>query len=432
MKEYILDYHRNALPKLIARDLAIGETNKIVSIIGPRRAGKTYFLYQKIGELLSQGVKKENTLYLNFEDPRLMDLTYKDFGDIIKIHWQLYPGTIKEKLFILIDEPQNIIKWEAGVRYLHDNNFKVFLTGSSSKLLSKEIATGLRGRSLSYLLLPFSFGEFLKLKEKTFDINKLGSRDRALLLSLLDEYISFGGFPEVIIEESPESKIRIIKEYFDLIVYKDIAERYKIKNSALVKWLIKISALSMSREFSINKAFLNLKSKGIKVSKNTLYAYASMLEEALFIFPVEPFNYSARKKDFTINKVYLCDIGFSKLVESTSNTGNKAENIAFLELKRREKPLTSISYYKNAQGYEVDFVIKEGTGIKQLIQVCCGPTNKETNEREIRALLHASKELKCKNLLIITQSQESNEEAEWFGIKGKIKYVPLWKWLLER
>ena len=155
IKEYLIDFQKKVLPKLIERELKIDKLKKVKSIIGPRRAGKTYFIYQKINELISKNINKEQILYLNLEDPRLIEINFKEIRGIIKIHWQLYPNSIKYDLYIFIDEPQNIKNWDLAIRALYDEGFDIYLSGSSSKLLSKEIATSLRGRTLSYLLLPF-------------------------------------------------------------------------------------------------------------------------------------------------------------------------------------------------------------------------------------------------------------------------------------
>ncbi len=425
VKEYIIDFQKKPLPELIERELELNESKKIKSIIGPRRAGKTYFMYQKIKELIKTG-KKENVLYLNFEDPRLIDVNFKEIREIIKLHWQLYPSSTKEELYIFIDEPQNIINWEIAIRALHDEGFDIFLSGSSSKLLSKEISTSLRGRTFSYTLLPFSFREFLKMKDITFDISKLGSKEKSILLSLLDEYLEFGGFPEIVIEKNNDNKIKIINEYFNSIVYRDIVERYKIKNTQLIKWIIKVLSTSFSKEFSVHKVYLTLKSKGIKLSKNTLYSYLSMLEDSLFVFFVAKIDRSIRKKEFSINKAYLCDISFTKLSEVTKDKGNKIENVVFLELERRKNSLTNIFYWKSIQQEEVDFVIRTGAKIEHLIQVCYDINDIDVKKRELRALLKASKEMRCNNLLVITNDYEAEEKA-----KGKrIKFIPLWKWLL--
>jgi predicted AAA+ superfamily ATPase len=295
--------------------------------------------------------------------------------------------------------------------------------------LSKEIFTSLRGRSLSYLLFPFSFKEFLKAKNNEYP-KLLSSEEKLNLLKLLDEYINFGGFPEIVLEKNPELKMKNIESYLDLTVYKDIVERYKVKDAILVKWFLKSVASCYAKELSINKIYLTLKSQGRKISKDELYSYYSMVEDSLFAFYLPKFSHSIRKRE-PVSKVYLCDVGFAKLIETKEDIGRKMENVVFLELLRKKAPTTELFYWKNVQQEEVDFLIKEGNKIKQLIQVCKDISDEETKQREIRSLLKAGKELRCKNLIIITENQETEEETEWFGIKGKIKYIPLWKWLLE-
>jgi len=425
IQEYLLDFQEKALPELVERELEVDGPRKIKSIIGPRRAGKTSFLFQKIKELLGRGVEKECILYLNFEDPRLIDINFKEIREIIKIHWQLYPSSTERKCYVFVDEPQNIENWEIAIRALHDEGFELFLTGSSSKLLSKEISTSLRGRTLSYMLLPFSFREFLKMKNAGFDIQRLSSKERSILKNLLDEYLEFGGFPEVILENNTENKIKIINEYFNMVVYRDIVERYAIKNTNLIRWLIKSLTTSFSREYSVHKQYLTLKSSGIKASKNTLYSYLSMLEESVFVFFVPKFEHSIRKRHFSINKAYLCDTGFAKLTGITKDYGRKMENIVFLELERRRQTLTNISYWKNQQQEEVDFVVHAAC-VEQLIQVCMDITDMDVKKRELRALIKASEQLKCDELLVITKDYDSVEEH-----KGKtIRFIPLRTWLL--
>ncbi|RLF49456.1 MAG: hypothetical protein DRN20_02060, partial [Thermoplasmata archaeon] len=369
VREYLIDFQERELPELVERELKVNETKRITSIIGPRRAGKTYFMYQQMKNYLRKGIKKENIVYLNFEDPRLVDMSFKEIREIIKMHWQIYPMSAKRRLIVFVDEPQNIKNWEIAIRTLHDEGFKIFVTGSSSKLLSREIATSLRGRTLSYLLLPFSFREYLKMKKARFDVERLSSRSKSLLLADLGEYLEFGGFPEIAQEEDKENKIRMINEYFNMVVYRDIVERYKIKNTGLIRWLIKALIASFSNEFSVHKCYLTLKSQGMKVSKNTLYTYFSMLQDVLFVFPIQKFDHSARKRALTTNKVYLSDTAFTRIVEaSRDNMGKKMENIAFLDILRR-KPLSEVFYWKNQRGEEVDFVLLKGGRVEELIQV---------------------------------------------------------------
>ncbi len=424
IEQYLIDFHKGALPKVLERDLKIPPTAKIKVIIGPRRAGKTFFLYHLMQELKN---RKKDFLFLNFENTKLFDIKFKEIKEIITINEKLFSVNAKPILFL--DEPQNIEFWERAVRELFDEEYNIFISGSSSKLLSKEIFTSLRGRSLSYLLLPFSFKEFLRVKNMDFG-KLISSEERIQLLKLLGEYLEFGGFPEVVMEQDIGQKIKNLESYFELTVYKDIVERYKLKDSLLVKWFIKSLASSYAKEVSINKIYLTLKSQGRKTSKDELYSYNAMVEDSLFAFYLPKFNFSIRKRE-PVNKAYLCDLGFAKLFEMDKDIGKRMENAVYLELLRRKKPNMEFSFWKNVQQEEVDFIIKEGKQIKELIQVCKDIANPETKQREVRALLKASKELRCKNLIVITEKYETEEEAEWFGLHGKIKFIPIWKWLLE-
>jgi len=431
IREYITDFNKKEIPIFIERKLQISETNKIVSIIGPRRAGKTYFLFQIMKHLLDRGIEKNQMLHLNFEDTRLLNINYQEIREILKMYYQLYPSKNKD-FYLFIDEPQNIDKWEHAVRSLHDEGIKIFITGSSSKILSKEIATSLRGRGNPYILLPFSFEECLNLKNTVYDSKKLGTKDKSNLLRAIEDYIDFGGFPEILKEEDINEKLKLLSNYFELVVYKDMMERHKLKNSNLIKWLLKSIISSSAKEISINKIYNTLKSQGVKASKNTLYSYLSLLEDAFFAFPLHKFSYSDRKKDWSSNKIYINDTGFVKLIETSKDLGRKMENIVFLEMFRNKKPLEDINYWKTMQQEEVDFVISRFKKVEQLIQVCYDPSNRDTKNRELRALIKASKELKCNNLFVITFDYEGEEIFEWFGIKKKIKFIPIWKWLLDK
>jgi len=426
VEQYLIDFQKKDFSSLVPRSLEIFQTKKMNVIMGPRRAGKTFYLHQIMQEMINAGTKKEDIIYLNFENTKLFDLQFKEIKKVIELHKRLFPESKNPALFF--DEPQNIAQWERAVRELCDEGYAIFISGSSSKLLSKEIATSLRGRSLSYLLLPFSFKEFLKFKEA--QVNKpISSEEKAGILALLDEYLEFGGFPEVVLEKNNELKLKILESYLDLTVYKDIVERHGIKDSMLIKWFIKSMASSYAKEISTNKLYLTLKSQGRKVSKDELYVYASLLSDALFVFYLPKFSWSVRKRE-PVNKAYLCDVGFARVIEITKDRGKKMENAVFLELTGRMTPLTELYFWKNIQQEEVDFVVKEASKISQLIQVSDNIDDVGTKKREIRSLLKAGRELNCKNLLVITEDYEAEEDAEWYRIRGKIRFIPLWKWLL--
>lgn len=423
-KEDIVDYlkeYESFKPELVERELSVPlDSSFVISVIGPRRAGKTYYLFQLSGEM------GDDYIYLNFEDSRLYGVKYTELRDILRTYIEIYgkePGTL------LLDEIQNVKNWEIIVRELHDlKRYRMFLTGSSSKLLSKEIATQLRGRTLSYLLLPFSFREYLKAKG--LKPEKYMSRDAsARIKHYLREYMEFGGFPEVVLSKDRE-KIKILKEYADLILFRDFIERHQIKNVELARVLHSFTIQNFSNEISVNALFNRVKSMGVRVSKNTVYDYLSKLEDTAFFFFLRKYSEKPHLRETYPNKIYLCDTGLTKTLRFSEDKGKLTENIVFLELQRKtnsnNNPLLEVFYWKDYQQREVDFVIKEGTQINQLIQVTHELTE-ENEKREIRSLLKASIELNCDNLLMITWDQDGEMEKE----EKKIKQTQLWKWLIE-
>jgi len=418
-REDIVDYlkeYEKFQPELIERELKVPlDSQFAISIIGPRRAGKTYYLFQ-----LSRKVR--NYLYLNFEDSRLYDLSYKDLREVIRIFIEIYG---KEPEYLFLDEVQNLKGWEIIVRELHDlRKYRIFLTGSSSKLLSKEIATQLRGRTLSYILLPFSFREFLKAKN--VKLAKYLSKDEsAKIKHYLKEYLEFGGFPDVVLSKE---KTKILKEYADLILFRDFIERHKIKSIELARFLHAFMIQNFSKDISINSIFNRLKGIGARVSKNTLYDYISKLEDTIFFFFLRKYSIKPHLRESYPKKIYLCDTGLTKVVKYSEDIGKLMENAVFLELLRlkNENTLIEIFYWKDYQQREVDFVLKEGEKIKELIQVTYELTP-ENEKREVNSLMRASKELGCKDLVILTWDQSETVKKE-----GKeIKVLPLWKWLIK-
>ncbi len=420
-KSDIIDYfkeYENLSVKVLPRRLTVPlNTDFIISIIGPRRSGKTYFL-------LSLWMKTKDSLYLNFEDTRLESLTYKEIRDVLRIFIEIY-GKVPEYLFL--DEIQNIENWERIVRELHDlKKYKIFLTGSSSKLLSREIATQLRGRSLSFILLPLSFKEFLTFKGVS--VKKLLSRDEeAGLKNLLREYIEFGGFPDVV---KNREKINILKEYLDLILFRDFIERHKVRNINLARMLHSFVLQNFAREISINRIFERIKST-ISVAKDSVYEYVTHLEDTMFFFFLKKFSKKAQLREGWPKKIYICDTGLAKIVKFSPDHGRLIENTVFLELIRQknENPLLETFYLKFPNG-EVDFLVRDGLRVKRLIQVTYAAGRDEVEPREIKSLLKAAELFKKDRpeLSVITWDYEDVEE-----VKGKrIKFIPLWKWLLNR
>ncbi len=407
------------------REIEFPLTSFGVAIVGPRRAGKTFSLYSLINSL---HLKDEDYVFVNYEDDIVRTMKREEKVKIVDFHLELYK---KHPKFIFLDEVQGLERWESFVYSLVEKKkYHLFITGSNSKLLSKEIATQLRGRLLTIPVFPFNFKEFIKLKSFKVE-GPLSFSSISKIKGLLREYLSTTGFPPILID-NVNPKI-FFKDYLDVIVFRDIMERYNVKNIYALRYLISSIISSYSSRFSINKIYNELKSGGMKIGKGVLYEYGQYLEDVMFSFFLKKFYFSERKSKLSVPKVYVCDLGLSNYSLKTKfsyDLGRSMENTVFVELKKRElSGEIDLFYWEDYQGREVDFVIKEGLRVKQLIQVTYASGRDEIEQREIRSLVKAGELFKKDRpeLLVITWDLEGEEE-----VKGKrIKFIPLWKWLLE-
>lgn len=425
--QIIADFKENSLPDLIPRKLKVDldiPIKRAITIMGPRRSGKTYYLYSLIKELLNQGIGKERILYINFENPRLAGMDLNDLLVLMEVFYEIYPQNKKDAVWLFFDEIQNIKGWENFIRDILDKeNVKVFLSGSSSKLLSKEIATSLRGRTLSYLMLPFSFSEFLGAKKIDYSGKYLASEQKGLIVNAFLDYFNFGGYPEVVFY--PEEKTKIIQEIIEVTIYKDLIERYKIRNTKVIKLMF--NYLIKAKEFSVNKFYNFLQSMNIKIGRNSLYNYLELYNDAFIFFPLKKFSYSLKKIEQSSAKIYTIDNALiSEIIGD--DMGKKLENLVFLAILGQGFKINQDFFYYE-DGKEIDFVFKEKDGsIKEMLQVCYDINSFDTKEREIKALLKCGETLKCENMSVITFDYEAEEKIE-----GKtIKFIPAWKWLLEK
>lgn len=416
--ELIKDFHEKEMPALIHRDIDIPlkvPINRTVTIIGPRRAGKTYLMFQIILELLKKE-KKDQMLYMNMERPSFSSLNSEDLTQMLESFYEVYPSNKNKQIYLFLDEIQNVSGWEKFIRNCLDDGIKIYITGSSSKMLSKEIATNMRGRTLTYQIFPFSFKEFLRAK-KIENIDKLSSSEKVSIINYFKEYFIYGGYPETIIFTQEREKI--LSEILEVTIYKDVIERAKIRNIKVMRMLI--DSLIISKEFSINKFYNYLKSMNIKVGKNVLYQYVNYLNDAFFSFMLRKFSYSYIKAEQSIPKSYIIDNGFF-YIKNLEDKSKLMENLIFIELLRRNKEIA----YHSDNSCEIDFLIKKGKKVESLIQVSYDITNQDTKEREIRSLVNNSDYFKCEDLYVITWDFESEKKIK----NKKIIFIPLWKWLL--
>lgn len=366
--------------------------NLIKVAIGMRRSGKTYFLFQTIRELLSNQIELTRILYLNFEDDRIMPMDYKAMGQMIDTWYTLYPENHNHCCYLFLDEVQNVEGWALVLRRMLDTkNVQIYVTGSSAKLLSKEIATSLRGRSLSIEILPYNYLEYLTSHHQEPPSKPFGQKALDHHRSYLLEYFHKGGFPGVQYMPSHEH-LATLQSYVETVVFRDVIERYQISNISLMKYFINFLLKSIAAPFSVNKFYNDIKSQGYKVGKDTLYSYLNYLEDAFLIFTVPIFTESLRHMQTTSKKIYAIDNGLilANTFNLSDNLGKLLENQVYLDLRREGK---KIFYYHTSDGYEIDFITQDNQGEYEMIQVVWDSKDQKTLERETRALRQAEQEL---------------------------------------
>ena len=393
-------------------------TKKIITLIGVRRCGKTSILYDMINKL-SNSISKTKILFLNFEDERL-DFQADELDLILQSFSELYPEQNLHECYFFFDEIQNINGWEKFVRRVYDTISKnIFVTGSNSKLLSSDIATSLRGRTLSYDVFPLSFNEYLSFKD--IEVDLYSSKSLAHIKNAQEKFLKDGGFPETLFLEEQYHN-QTLQEYFNVLLYKDLAERYNITNTVALKFFLKRIIASTTKQISINKIYNELKSSGIKIGKNTLYDFLDYVQNIYLALTLHKYDKSLVNKELGEKKIYSIDIGLNNATEFkfSDNIGKSLENAVFLELKRKH---TEIFYYRHLNS-ECDFIINERNSITQAIQVTYDMSDEDTKNREIKGLLNACKNFNLSEGIIVTYDTEDALLQD----DVKIELVPFYKW----
>ena len=421
IKQIIRDFHLSGdfdvKPRTLQPPL---DTQKIITLVGVRRCGKTSILYDRINTL-SQTMDKTKILFLNFEDERL-DLQVDELDLVLQSYRELYPEHRLEECYFFFDEIQNIDGWEKFIRRVYDTVSKhIFITGSNSKLLSIDIATSLRGRTLSYEVFPLSFAEYLAFKDIAVDV--YSSKSLAFVKHAQETFLRDGAFPETLFLEK-QYIIPTLQEYFNVMLYKDLAERYNITNIVALKFFLKRVIASSTKQISINKIYNELKSSGIKIGKNTLYDFLDYVQNIYLSLTLHRYDPSLANKELGEKKVYSIDIGLNNATEFkfSDDIGKSLENAVFLEIRRGKR---DVFYYRDAKS-ECDFVIKENNKIAQAIQVAYDISNADTKKRELKGLISACKKFHLDRGVIVTYDSEDEFMEE--GIM--IEVIPFYKWVL--
>ena len=416
----ITDFIEKEISGIFSREYHIPlHSKKIVSLIGVRRSGKSSILFDLI-QKLRVDTPRENIIYLNFEDDRFFPLKLEHLDAILEGYFELFPAKRDEKLYLFLDEVQVVEGWELYVRRIYDTlNIAIFITGSSAKLLSTEIATSLRGRTITFEIFPFSFKEYLAFKG--IEVNLHSSKSLSFIKNAFESYLIDGGFAETINEESFIAR-KILSDYLELIVFKDIAERHNIANTSLLKHLNKYCFTNIATLVSFTKLYNDFRSQGFKVSKDTIFNYMAYLEEAYALFTVPIFRNSIKEEQRNPKKIYAIDNGFKKIYDYAigEDKSKLYENIVFLYLRRQSK---NIYYYKGVQ--EVDFYARLDDK-EMLVNVSYEIKDEKTRQREVNGLLEAMEYFKLDTAYLITKDEKSDLALE----EKRIFVIPLYEWML--
>jgi predicted AAA+ superfamily ATPase len=405
-KEEIADYRKTSfIDRVIPSGFIDSGLIKIVS--GVRRSGKSTLVH-----LLLKG---QEYAYINFDDERLLNLSSSDLAVVEEYLYNIY-GDFN---YLFLDEIQNIDGWSLFVNRLARKNLNIFLSGSNSKLLSKEISSHLTGRFVNFELYPFSFREFLAYHHFNVPSDLLSTKQKAQVKKYFDNYLDFGGFPEIAKGENPQKYARAL---FYSIINRDILLRYNIKHQRIFTDIALFLINNYSREISFNR-LKNIFGLG---SEHTAKNYVHYLEEAYVIFTLSKFSLK-KPESLRYKKSYVIDVSLINALSEdfSQNIGFVYENIVALELMRR-KNIENFELYYYKKKFEVDFVIRKNLKIKELIQVSYNIEDPKTYQREVNGLLAASKELDADKLTIISK----NYETEEFVNGKKIVFKPLVYWLL--
>lgn len=386
------------------------EDNLNYVLVGLRRVGKSYLMYQQIRHLIQQGHQAEEILYFNFEDDRLINLSIEDL-DLIKV---CYEEMYQHKPIFFLDEIQVVNKWEKFARRLADQGYRVYITGSNANMLSSEIATTLGGRYMIKHIFPFSFREYLTALELDISDSNFIYRDRIELAKQFNNYFTYGGLPEII---NISDKRPWLSALYQGVFFGDLVSRYQIRNDFALRILVRKLADSVKQPSSFNRLSNIVSASGKKISTDTIIDYIKYLQEIWLIIPIENIHSKLAEKESN-KKYYFIDNGILNLFLLDPKT-SLLENLVAVELTKRFGD--DVYFYQ--RDIEVDFYIPN----QQLaIQVSYSIANIETKQREIEALLKLSKHLAIKEMLIITKDEEDIIKFEEYTIQ----VIPAWKWIL--
>ena len=400
---------------------------QIITIPGVRRSGKSSKMKLVINDLVKAGVSPQNILWMGFDDERLADMSQQDLNEILEAYRELYPTTPLSEVYMFFDELQLIEGWELFVMRIHKSYCKhIYISGSNAKMLSQEIATSLRGWALEYRTYPLSFAEYCHFL--AIPTERLNEQQTTQLRLAWDDYNRYGGFPEVVLTPDRLLRDKLLQTYYNAMLFRDLVERHSISSIGVLRYFIKRIMNNVTKPTSINSLYNDIRSQGLKISKDELYKWADYLCESFMFIRIPRYTPSLIAEETGLKKYYFIDNGMRQniLLPHSQDEGKLLESSVLLHLCRRCGELEKVTYFLKEK--ECDFVLQHEDIVLQLIQVCWQMEDAETRAREIAGLLEARKVTHCDNLYIITHHQEETIEQDGWTIH----VVPAWKWMLTR
>lgn len=427
----IVDSLVTPVPVYTRRDLHVpAVSGKALAVVGMRRTGKTTFLWQLLADMVDQGTPRTALLHFSFEDERLAGMTAADLSLVVEEYYRLHPEwRDNHRAVFFLDEVQVVPGWEMFARRLLDTeNVGLFLSGSSARLLSREVATSMRGRAMEILVHPFSFREFLRHRgqEPVSAVEDLPKAKRSALERDLLEYLAGGGFPEAQ-GISMRDRMDLLRGYVDIVLLRDVIERHGVSHPIALRWMTRQLLANAAGTFSVNKFYQSLHSQGISVAKDTLHAYLSYLEDSFLIRIASIASDSERQRMVNPRKAYPIDMGLIPVFDRSgkANIGHALETAVYLQLERQG---AEVSYVKSARaGYEVDFLARYPGGRTELIQVCASLEDPAVLEREVRSLVEAALRYPQATLHIVTLNPGRHAD-----VPATLHIHPATAWLLAK
>lgn len=420
----VIALHQEELPlnlKDRAQALPV-DKESIVTVTGIRRCGKSSLLGLTINRLLQSGIQPEQILYVGFDDERFASMQTSDFDEILQAYREMYPTQSLKNVYMFFDEIQLIEGWELFVLRVFKNYCKhIYITGSTAKMLSDEMASALRGWPDEYREYPLSFDEYLNFKQ--IKANKFTEQGAAILASEFKNYCNEGGFPQVVLTDVKTEKIKILQSYFNTMLFRDMIEHYRISASTdVVRYFLKRVMSNVTKPTSVNNVYNELKSQGMRVSKDSLYLWLEYACNIFLLKKVPKYTLSLTKQNLSPAKYYIADFAMRNaiLLPQSDDNGKALENIVYMNLERGLSEDDQVFYFN--ENVECDFVVVKAGNVDQLIQVCWQLDDNNVS-REVEGIVAASEYTGCKNCTIVTFNQQRTIEHK----ELTIKVVPIWK-----